>query len=358
MPERFLEYVWNSDATAAKLARVALAPAGWLFRAGVAARNAAYDRGRFPTYALALPAICVGNLSLGGTGKTPVAAWMARRLRDQGATPAIVLRGYGGDEALVHERLNPDIRVIADADRVRGVARARESGATVAVLDDGFQHRRARRDADVVLLSADDAGVVRPLPAGPWREPLSALTRATLIVVTRKYASMGEAEALLARARRHAPLAAGAIMALSTDELVDATTGERAPVRSLAGHDVLAISAIGNPRAFEAQLRALGARVSSASYPDHHRFTVAEVALQSRRARGHDWVVCTLKDAVKLANMWPRATSPLWYLSQRISVEAGGAEVDHLLARLALPGAPHVHTTPAVAGPNIDGNAS
>ena len=99
----------------------------------------------------------------------------------RGAQPAVVLRGYGEDEPLVHERLNPSIPVIVNPDRARAVALAAARGATIAVLDDAFQHRAIRRDADLVLVSADRwTPDVRVLPAGPWREPLTALRRATL----------------------------------------------------------------------------------------------------------------------------------------------------------------------------------
>ncbi len=202
MRERLLDHIWESSAPDARVARALLSPFGWGYGAAVALRNLAYDRGWYDAHELALPAIAIGNLTVGGTGKTPIAAWFATALRARGARPAIVLRGYGGDEVLVHRRLNPGIPVVADADRVRGVSTARAEGATVVVLDDGFQHRRARRDADVVLLSADRAGPFRYLPAGPWREPLQSLRRASAIVVTRRNASRVSAQELLAQAAR------------------------------------------------------------------------------------------------------------------------------------------------------------
>src|SRR5471032_2745808 len=175
MPKGVFGGVWESSAIGARVVRAALIPFSWVYAATVAARNAAYDRGWLRSHRLALPAISVGNLSVGGTGKTPVSAFIAARLAELGARPAIVMRGYGGDEPLVHARLNPGIPVVVTADRVRGTADARANGRTVVVLDDAFQHRRAKRDADLVLLSADRAGPVRALPAGPWREPLTSL---------------------------------------------------------------------------------------------------------------------------------------------------------------------------------------
>lgn len=335
MRERVLDYVWESGHVTARIVRALLTPLGWMFGLLVRIRNLAYDRGWIAQRALALPTISIGNLTVGGTGKTPVTAWVASRLRERGGAPCVVLRGYGDDEPKVHSRLNPDVPVVVDADRVGAIVRMRNAGATVAVLDDGFQHRRARRDADVVLLSADRFGPVRLLPAGPWREPLTALGRASIVVVTRKSASRIRARELLSHAMRFAPRAEGAMVHLAADVLVACDSTASLPATGVADADVLAISAIAEPRAFESQLRALGARVVSASYSDHHRFTEAEASSLAERARGAAWAVCTLKDAVKLAALWPRGAPPLWYLSQRVSVEAGAESLDALIARFA-----------------------
>jgi tetraacyldisaccharide 4'-kinase len=339
--------VWESSGLGARAARFALTPFGWLYAGGVRLRNLLFDVGVFRSRPLALPAISVGNLTVGGTGKTPVAAWLVARLRAAGARPAIVLRGYGGDESLVHERLNPGVPVIVDPDRVRGAQHAAEAGASVVVLDDAFQHRRARRDADVVLLSADRFGPVRALPAGPWREPLSALGRASVVIVTRKHASVLRARELLSHALRFAPDAEGAIVHLAADALVGVESGDVRPLRTLSGASVLSIAAIGDPRAFEGQLRAAGARVEMAAFADHHAFDARDVADLVRRAAGVTWVVCTLKDAVKLGPLWPRGTPPLWYLSQRVIVEAGAPALDAVVARFAAMRTPERSTTPA-----------
>jgi tetraacyldisaccharide 4'-kinase len=339
--------VWESGATGARLARLALTPLGWLYGGVVRLRNRLFDLGVLPSHRMALPALSVGNLTVGGTGKTPIAAWLVGQLRAAGARPAIVLRGYGGDEPLVHERLNPGVPVIVDPDRVRGTRAAAEAGATVVVLDDAFQHRRARRDADIVLLSADRFGPVRSLPAGPWREPLSSLKRAAVVVVTHKQASVLRARELLSHALRFAPDAEGVIIHLAPDALVAADGGEVRPLRVVSGEPVLLISAIGDPRALEGQLRAAGARVEAAAYPDHHAFDDRDVAALVARAKGVTWVICTLKDAVKLGPLWPRGTPSLWYLSQRVIVEAGQPAFDAVVARFAAMRTPERSTTPA-----------
>jgi tetraacyldisaccharide 4'-kinase len=335
MAEGAFDRVWESSSLPARLARGALIPASWGFAAVVALRNLAYDRGWLRARPLALPAVVIGNLTVGGTGKTPVAAFVVSRLAARGAKPALVMRGYGGDEALVHARLNPGVPVVSGADRVDAVARARALGATVAVLDDGFQHRRAARDADIVLLSADLAGPVRLLPAGPWREPLSSLTRASLIVVTRKGASPLRARELLAQARRYAPGAGGAVIHLAADRMVAWSSGETRDPSTLHGANVLAVAAIGDPRAFVAQLMAFGARVELAARRDHYAWSAPDAVAVARRAQGFDIVICTLKDAVKLGPVWPAKAPSLWYLSQRVGVESGADELDRMLAALA-----------------------
>ena len=335
MRERLLDYVWESGGLSARAIRAVLTPIGWAYGSVVRWRNRAYDSGWLSSIPLALPTISVGNLTVGGTGKTPVSAWLVSRLRAAGARPSIVLRGYGGDEPLVHQRLNPGTPIIVDANRVRGVERAKVAHATVTVLDDGFQHRRAKRNADIVLLSADRFGPVRTLPAGPWREPLTALARAQMVIVTRKYASPLRARELLSHAMRFAPGASGGVIHLSMDALMPWGSGPSRSIDGLTGRTVLAISAIGDPRAFESQLRSVGGKVDSAAFPDHHRFSQSEVDQLAQRATAAAFVVCTLKDAVKLALFWPREAPPLWYLSQRVIVESGGESLDRLVAAFA-----------------------
>lgn len=335
MRDAVADHIWSSGAVPARMARAVLTPFGWLFGGVVAARNLAFDKRWLRSHPVALPTISIGNLTVGGTGKTPVSAWVVAELRARGANPAIVMRGYGGDEPLVHERLNGGVPVVVSPDRVAGVAKAAEGGATVAVLDDAFQHRRARRDVDIVLLSADRFGPVRPLPAGPWREPLTALSRAQFVVVTRKSASLLRAKELLQHALRFAPKAAGAIVYLAPDALVAADGSQREPVEVIRNTTVVAVSAIGDPRAFESQLRNVGALVTSLSYADHHRFTAEDVVAILSRAKGATRVICTLKDAVKIGRIWPRTAPSLWYLSQRVVVEAGGEAFDALFSRFA-----------------------
>jgi tetraacyldisaccharide 4'-kinase len=353
---RLVERIWFGDDSIAGAARLGLAPLELMYAGGVALRGALYDAGVLPSHEPRIPAVSVGNLTVGGTGKTPVAAWLACELAARGARPAIVLRGYGDDEPLVHRRLNPALPVIASPDRLAGIERAAAEGADLAVLDDAFQHRRARRVADIVLLSADRwPRARRLLPAGPWREPLRAVRRASLAIVTRKACTReqaGEVREALLRVAPAVPVAIGHL-ALGElrrvdevpvdsaptslrDALSDAPAGSTAsrPLASLAGERVLAISAVGDAGAFAAQVAALGATVRAASFPDHHRFTRAEAEQLAREVSAKERAVCTLKDAVKLAPLWPREAPALWYVSQQLLVDSGRGAIEALLTAL------------------------
>ena len=312
-----------------------LAPAEALYGAVIATRGKLYDWGIFRATEFSVPVLSVGNLSVGGTGKTPVAAWLAHRFSERGAAPAIVLRGYGGDETIVHERLNEGIPVIAAADRVRGIREAIAQGVDVVVLDDAFQHRRARRDADILLVSADAwRGKPRLLPAGPWREPLRAARRATLVIITRKTADRSVVEDVKRALGNAAPRVPIAIAHLAPGDLKSTATGQTLPLQALHGADLTAIAAIAQPESFFKQLTELGAVVRPFSFPDHHAFTAADARNLAAEADNSDFVVCTLKDAVKLESLWPAEAGSLWYVSQRLRIEDGQEHVDRLLDNL------------------------
>jgi tetraacyldisaccharide 4'-kinase len=224
--------------------------------------------------------------------------------------------------------------VIVSPDRADGVEEAARCGADVAVLDDAFQHRRLRRTVDLVLVSAERfTGRARLLPAGPYREPLAALRRASAVIVTRKSATPAEAAAVAARLRRAAPGVPVAVAALSLDALQEVGGDARRPLAELRGRRVLAIAAVGDPSSFVAQLSAAGAIVTPATFRDHHRFTATDGESLAARAAGVDVAVCTLKDAVELGPLWPRAASRLWYVSQRVALEQGAPALDAQLRR-------------------------
>jgi len=329
-------WVWEHDSASARAARVALSPLAMLFGAMARGRVARIEPQPTP-----IPVLSVGNLSVGGTGKTPMASWFARALQDRGARPALVLRGYGDDEWRVHELLTPAVPVLRGRERAESLRRAVAMGCDVAVLDDGFQHRQVARVSDVVLVSADRwPHRLRLLPAGPYREPLSALGRASAVVVTVKAAPPAVVQATVDALAAVVPADRLAVVQLRPDALVPvigaaeaagATSPARprvsAPLATLAGEAVAVVTAIADSDAFARQLIGGGARVTvHHRFPDHHAFDAADVARVSTALHGAGRVVCTLKDAVKLGPLWPRAAAPLWYVSQTVVVERG-AEV-------------------------------
>jgi tetraacyldisaccharide 4'-kinase len=335
---RLIERFWQGDDPVSRIARIALLPAEGAYRAITATRGWMYDRHILPSKKSAIPVVSVGNLSVGGTGKTPFAAWLAGELARRGARPAVVLRGYGGDEPLVHARLNPEIPVIIEKRRVVGIEEAVHLGATVAVLDDAFQHRSAGRLVDIALLSAEQwKASPHLLPAGPWREPLSSLRRAAIAVITRKTADATVVARLSKEISEAAPGTSQAVVRFELSEIRPAIAGtaHAMPMSSIAGRAVIAIAGIGNPEAFFAQLTSAGAIVTPLSFPDHHRYVAADVSRILAAGGASDaMVVCTLKDAVKLAQMWPATAPPLLYVLQRLEVESGREALERLISQL------------------------
>jgi tetraacyldisaccharide 4'-kinase len=338
-----VDRLWAEADPVARAARAALYPLEVAYGVAVAARGAMYDRGLLSSRTLALPAVSVGNVTVGGTGKTPVSAWLVKELAKHRARPAVVLRDYGGDEGLVHAALNPGTPVITGADRVEAVQRARDRGADVVVLDDAFQHRRARRDADLVLVSADQWSLSRRLlPAGPWREPLSALRRASVVMVTHKAVPVELVDEIWQTIEQQAPLVSRAAARIAPAALVDAHAAATRALSSLAGLDVLAIAGVAAPDAFRRQLEELGAHVRLRAFRDHYPYSADDALLLASEGARAQLVVCTLKDAVKLAPLWPRDGPSLWYLTQEVTLERGRPQVERLIADILEARARHI----------------
>jgi tetraacyldisaccharide 4'-kinase len=312
---------WAGDAgLPGKALDAGLAPAELLFRAAVAARNLAYGRGWLRVERAPVPVVSVGNVGVGGAGKTPVAAWIAARLLERGERPAVALRGYGADEVQVHRELNPEVPVLAAARRIRAAREAAASGCGVVVLDDGFQHRALARDLDVVLVSVEGwTGRRRLLPRGPWREDASALRRAGVVVATRKSAPEAEGARVAGELRAIAPGVPVAECWLAPDALVP--LGPDPTSAPAAGDPVLAVAALADPGPFAENLRGMGLAVELAAFPDHHAFDAAEAAALLARAAGRA-IVMTHKDAVKLRDLLP-PSARAWVLTQRVRFTAG-----------------------------------
>lgn len=317
---------WSGDAGAlGRLADAALLPAEAAFRAAAAARRALYGRGVLSRCEPALPVVSVGNLRVGGSGKTPLVRWTAERLAAHGRRPAVVHGGYAQDEPALLRHWLPDVPVVALRDRCAAVEEARRLGADVAVLDDAFQHLRLPRALDMVLVPAESWSLTpRLLPRGGWREPPSALARAQVILVTRKSATAARAAEVAAEVERLAPAA------LVGRFRLEPGPWSRWPAREGAGQapsgPTLLVAAIAEPQPFLEAAEAAGADVRDALlFADHHPYTTEDVRRIIDRAGGRA-IVTTEKDAVKLEGRL--GTSPLWVLPLRAVPEAGADALD------------------------------
>ncbi|HKI96766.1 MAG TPA: tetraacyldisaccharide 4'-kinase [Gemmatimonadales bacterium] len=326
--------LWAARGGAARAARLALAPAATAYGAVVTARRRAYAAGWLATRALPLPSVAVGNLAVGGAGKTPLAGWIARRFLTHGLTPGILLRGYGADEGHVHRAAVPEAIVVEDPDRRRGARHAGAAGADVLVLDDAFQRLDVRRDLDLVLLAAESlAAPRRLLPAGPWREPRAALRHADFVIVTRKAVPASEAARVAdsVAADTDAPVA---IAHLALGTFTGLHSGRVLAPTALAGARVLAAAGIADPDGFATQLTALGAHVTVLRRPDHHRWTAADVEVLLHVRQKLDYVVVTAKDAAKLRRVWPAAAAEPIVASLDVRWDRGEGLLTAALAQL------------------------
>ena len=328
--------LWRSESAWSRLLRCALLVPAGAYQAGVALRNGAYDRGLLRARPLELPSIGVGNIAVGGVGKTPLAAYLARDLARSGLRPGILLRGYGGGDetAELAERV-PEAAVESDPDRRRGAARAAARGADVLVLDDCLQRRDVRVDALLAVVASETAGERRwRLPAGPWREGLGALGRCEGVVVTYKAAG---AEVAADLARRLAPrtrMGIGMAAALEMARFVPLLGGAPLPPGWLTSRHVVAVCGIGAPDLFQAQLERLGARVRLLGFGDHHRYSPADLAVASAMAGPDGVLVTTAKDAVKLRRLWSTAAPSCMVAELEILVTYGERDLARILDRI------------------------
>jgi tetraacyldisaccharide 4'-kinase len=327
----------------ARLALWSLGLAAIPYGAVVALRNRSFDRDWLRTDRVRVPVISVGNLTVGGTGKTPMVEWVARWYRRRGQRVAILSRGYKqvqglNDEGRVLEENLPDVPHLQDRDRVRSARIAVEELETeLLVLDDGFQHRRLARDLDLVLIDAlEPFGLGHLLPRGLLREPLSSLRRADLVVLSRAdLVSPSERAIIRAKAERrsgplnwvearHAPL-----------DVVDAD-GTTTSMGDLVGQPVAAFCGIGNPEGFRRTILPLcGDLRDFRIFPDHHDYTATDLESLQRWARRVEanLVLTTQKDLVKLraSNLGP---APLRAIRIGLEIVAGEDVMEDALARL------------------------
>jgi tetraacyldisaccharide 4'-kinase len=334
---------------AAALTRLGLAalsqPYGWC----VALRNQLYDRGWLPSHQVGVPVISVGNLTAGGTGKTPAVEYLARFYRQQGLQVAILSRGYGGsggrnDEALVLEENLPGVPHLQGGNRVAlASAAADEFGSDILILDDGFQHRRLARALDLVLIDATRPwGHGRLLPRGLLREPVESLRRADLVLLTRvsqsKPASLQRLQNEIGRLAPHAIVAESVHRPL---EWVDAA-GQSWPLERIDGKPVAALCGIGNPQAFRHTLTVLTPNlIDFRSFADHQRYSRRKLARLEEWARqqpAEAVIATTQKDLVKLKAI-QLGGRPLLALRIGLEIVAGRERFEQALRGVLTTGA-------------------
>lgn len=301
----------------------------------VRVRNLLYDSGLRPEHRVDKPVISIGNITVGGTGKTPAVEYVVRWFAEHGARPAILSRGYGSkdgrnDEALLLEAHLPDVPHRQHPDRFRAAIEAiKLDNANVLVLDDGFQHRRLARFGDIVLVDATcPFGYGHLLPRGLLREPTKGIRRADAIIITR--CDLIEEAALSKLMERLDALAPVVPKATATHKPMAVTAypdGVAQEPSVIAGKRVGLFCSLGNPAAFKQTVEGLGAAVAwSTEFPDHHWYTETDIAaiIRPDNAAAVELFVTTEKDAVKLGNLWPRSHK-LMVLRVQMDIVSGEA---------------------------------
>ena len=329
----------------ATLGRTGLSAIEIPYEALVRLRNYGYDHSIFTVKKASAPVISVGNLTLGGTGKTPLVAWLAHWFAQHNKKPAIISRGYKAktgqlsDEAAELKILLPTVPHYANKQRIIAAGEAVTKGSDVLLLDDGFQHRQISRDLNLITIDATDPfGCNRIFPRGLLREPLWGLKRADALVLTRtdqvsiKTRSEIQEQCFQFVGSHDKPW-------IETEHrpsnlrLVDGTTQ---PLKTLQDKRILSLSAIGNPAAFHRTLTTLGHEpVATLTFPDHHTYTTDDIHRISEETEsvGAEIIVTTLKDLVKLPLASVR-NRPLCALEIGIQFQTGLQDLEYLLNKI------------------------
>lgn len=336
----------NPHRGAWRTAGTLLLPFGALYAAGIRLRSLAYRRGWFKSFPACVPVISVGNITAGGTGKTPLVQLLAGWLRDEGLRPAVLSRGYGGtrslrdvlvlepgcdpdplqagDEPCLLARNLPGVPVLVSPDRVASAKLATgRLGAGLLLLDDGFQHLRLRRDLDLLLVDATEPlWKNRVIPSGSLREPLSAMGRADAVVCTRTPESGIPPD--LAQLIEHRCPGRPLFIARHTPAGITPLGSAPLPRAGEESGGWLLVSGIGNPQSFRNTAEACGLRVAGEErFADHHRYQPSDLRQVGRLLAdlGADAVLFTEKDAVRLGPLADQLGWPAGFLGLRMAVE-------------------------------------
>ncbi len=322
MVDRSLPIMNRTDIPAA-LARPLLIIISIFYSAGESVLRLSYHYGLLKRRNAPIPVISVGNLTLGGTGKTPFALMVAQLLERSKKSPAVLIRGYGGDESFMLENRLQGTPVLTGRDRYKSALKARDKlQCECVVLDDGFQHHRLKRDLDIVLIDATNPfGNGLMFPAGILREPLSSLSRADIVVVTKVDKGADNLEYIEKRiheANDRAPIIHSRYEIGGVEDLM---TGERHSPSTLRGRRLSLLAGIANPAYFEWVVKnAGGAIAATAFFPDHHNYSAGELLGAESGAVECDAeaIITTEKDAVRIRRAKGFISRiPVWVLQVR-----------------------------------------
>jgi tetraacyldisaccharide 4'-kinase len=334
-PDSLIQRIWYEDSPAYWI----LLPFSWLFAAIVWLRRKLYARGIFRSFTTGVPVIVVGNITVGGTGKTPVSIWLAKQLKERGMRPGIVSRGYGGsvgntpvrvaadsdpavvgDEAVLMAKRS-ECPVVVHPDRVRAVQELRH--VDVAISDDGLQYYRLARQYELAVVDGIRGfGNGTLLPAGPLREPPSRLKHANRIFLNK---SVMRSEGALSSLPEGMPITEFYLKGTIARQLGN---GEEAPLERFAGKEVHAVAAIGNPGRFFTFLESHGMHVIEHALPDHAKLSESDLRYDDDLD-----VLMTEKDAVKCANM---TLENCWYVPVQVQADGPLDWLDQLHDRLSV----------------------
>lgn len=333
--------IWERKGLLGTLLWLMLVPLSFLYSLGVRIRNFLYSAGWISAQSLPCAVVSIGNLTVGGTGKTPTTLWLAQELGNRGYRVAILSRGYRGHErgpaversvgkAIGGNSLNlgDEATMMAEVfGQTVGVGKKRYAVGTrllqereidVFLLDDGFQHRQLRRDVDLLLLGGDWNGSL--IPAGPFREPKAAVRRADLFLVT---GAAEKWEPVLAQHQKQSALFLGSLQPRSLVSLEDGQWKEH-PLSVMARSRILTVCGIAKPLSFYRMIRDWeGEIVDAMEFPDHHAYSTDDWRRITQAARGVDLIVTTEKDITKLL-FFPFAKGRLFAL--RVVMEVQGEE--------------------------------
>jgi tetraacyldisaccharide 4'-kinase len=332
-----------NDSFARRLLRFLLRLISVAYKIAVSLRNFCYDKHLLRTVGVSVPVISVGNITTGGTGKTPLVIWLCRLLERKSLKCAVLTRGYKvegakfADEPVILARSCPEAKVIANADRAGAALKAVvEFGANVLVMDDGFQHRRLKRDLDIVAVDATcPFGYGRVLPAGMLREPTKALRRADAVVITRyDQATAEQVDKLERQIEQIAPDAAVA-KAVHKHPCAKANKGRMLSISELKDKLIFAFCGVGNPDAFMNRLREYELSVvGSKVYGDHHDYKHEDILdiYEQARSLGADLILSTEKDWVKSSLLAPRDEDIIFaYLAVELEFVDGVDKIEALI---------------------------